>query len=80
MDNNSTLRPELLWIDGRCYRFGESGAWSKDRGMAAYQEDSMYLENDYESDDNQGDNSPGEEIDVQQVAAGKFKHSFYVAK
>ncbi|XP_046736458.1 activating signal cointegrator 1 complex subunit 1 isoform X1 [Diprion similis] len=75
MDNNSTLRPELVWIDGRCYRFCDSGAWSKDRGTAAYQEESMYLEDDYDSDED----SASEEFDVQPYN-GKFKHTFYLAK
>lgn len=73
--SDNTVRPELVWIDGRCYRFCESGVWSEERGRAVYEEESMYAENDYYSDDD----SVGDEIDVQ-LDRGKYKHSFYIDK
>ncbi|XP_012256906.2 activating signal cointegrator 1 complex subunit 1 isoform X1 [Athalia rosae] len=77
MSNDNILNPELVWIDGRCYRFNESSAWSKERGTATYQEESTYLENDYDS----GDDEPSlQKIDIEATDGGNFKHSFYCPK
>lgn len=64
------LEPELIWVNGRCYRFYESSAWENIHASAPYMEDkeSVCSEEELESD-------------IEIVACDTcFKHSFYVPK
>ncbi|XP_015191334.1 PREDICTED: activating signal cointegrator 1 complex subunit 1-like [Polistes dominula] len=67
------LKPELIWVDGRCYRFFESEAWINKSNMDSY------VEEDY-----QADYTDEESFDLKSeiVPHGetKFKISFHVPK
>lgn len=64
------LEPELIWVNGRCYRFYENSAWKSIHTSAPYMEDkeSVCSEEELESDI---------EITAHDTC---FKHSFYVPK
>lgn len=67
------LKPELIWVDGRCYRFFESDAWTNTNVMDSYMEDDFQADyTDEEASDFNIEIVPHEE--------SKFKHSFHVAK
>ncbi|EZA56279.1 activating signal cointegrator 1 complex subunit 1 isoform X2 [Ooceraea biroi] len=62
------LEPELVWINGRCYRFYESSAWKNMDTSAPYVEDEELVSSEDESD-----------TDIEIVSCGTmFKHTFYV--
>ncbi|XP_011704169.1 PREDICTED: activating signal cointegrator 1 complex subunit 1 isoform X3 [Wasmannia auropunctata] len=64
------LEPELIWVNGQCYRFYESTAWKNIHTSAPYMEDK---ESVCSNDDS--------ETDIEIVPHGtSFKHTFYVPK
>ncbi|CAL1684825.1 unnamed protein product [Lasius platythorax] len=64
------LEPELIWVNGRCYRFYESSAWKNIHTSAPYMEDKESVCSDEES-----------ETSIEIVPHnGRFKHTFYVPK
>lgn len=68
--------PKLVWIEDRCYRFGDETAWSHDhRDLGTYQEE------DYEPDYALDEDSLqcGEDyIEIETTKGDRLKHSFYV--
>ncbi|XP_029164380.1 uncharacterized protein LOC114935663 [Nylanderia fulva] len=64
------LEPELIWVNGRCYRFYESSAWKNIHTSAPYMEDKESVCSDEES----------ETSIVIESYNGRFKHTFYVPK
>ncbi|KAI4499248.1 hypothetical protein M0802_005508 [Mischocyttarus mexicanus] len=67
------LKPELIWVDGRCYRFFESEAWINKNNMDSY------VEEDYQADYTDEESS---DLNSEIVPHGetKFKTSFHVPK
>lgn len=66
----NVLEPELIWVNGRCYRFYESSAWKNIDTSVPYMEDRESVCSDEES-----------EINIEIVSHnGRFKHTFYVPK
>lgn len=66
------LEPELIWVDGRCYRFYEKSVWKSIHTSAPYMEDK---ELEVGSEDELS------ETDIEIVSQNTcFKHSFYVPK
>lgn len=65
------LKPELIWVDGKCYRFFESTAWKNINASVPYMEDkdSACSEEDSENDD----------LEIT-FNDSKLQHSFYVPK
>ncbi|KAL2715647.1 activating signal cointegrator 1 complex subunit 1 isoform X2 [Vespula squamosa] len=67
------LKPELIWVDGRCYRFFESEAWINKNNMDSY------VEEDYQADYTDEESSDFN-IEIVPHGEAKLKHSFHVAK
>lgn len=64
------LEPELIWVNGRCYRFYESTTWKNIHTSAPYMEDKESVCSNEES-----------ETDIEIVPYNSwFKHTFYVPK
>ncbi|XP_011632959.1 activating signal cointegrator 1 complex subunit 1 isoform X1 [Pogonomyrmex barbatus] len=64
------LEPELIWVNGQCYRFYESTAWKNIHTSDPYMEDKESICLNEES-----------EPDIEMVSHGScFKHTFYVPK
>jgi len=64
------LEPELIWINGQCYRFYESNVWKNMDTSTPYMEDKELIYSGDESDP-----------DVEIIPYGtSFKHTFYVPK
>ncbi|XP_072745481.1 uncharacterized protein [Anoplolepis gracilipes] len=64
------LEPELIWVNGHCYRFYENSAWKNIDTSAPYMEDKESVCSDEES-----------ESSIEIVPHnGRFKHAFYVPK
>lgn len=61
------LEPELLWVNGRCYRFCEKTAWKNIQTSAPYMEDKESICSDEESKT---------DIEIVSHHSG-FKHTFY---
>ncbi|XP_076180561.1 thymidylate synthase isoform X2 [Ptiloglossa arizonensis] len=70
----NVLKPELIWIDGRCYRFFGNKE-SDTCNIVPYVEDN-YME-DHEACEDEYDTT---DIKIEPHGATKFKHTFYVAK
>ncbi|XP_003705532.3 activating signal cointegrator 1 complex subunit 1 [Megachile rotundata] len=71
----NVLKPELIWVDGRCYRLLANTEWSNARNLSPYVEDNCQLNcNDYEEEHYDSD------IEIVPHGASKFKHTFYVPK
>lgn len=71
----NVLKPELMWVDGRCYRLSANTEWSNARNLSPYVEDSCHLDyNDYE------DEHCDSNIEIIPCGGSKFKHTFHVAK
>lgn len=65
------VKPELIWVEGRCYRFLEGSA--NTLNMTPYIEDDDQL--DYEEEE-----THDTEIEIVPYGASKFKHTFSVPK
>lgn len=67
------LKPELIWVDGRCYRFFDSNAWTNENNL------DTYLEDDYQADytDEEACDSNIETVPYDDT---RFKHSYHVPK
>lgn len=68
------LKPELVWVEGRCYRVYESVKQNQDaRNLSPYVEDDEMgcndSEEEYDSD-----------IEIVQYGSTRYKHTFHVAK
>nr|XP_012234026.1 PREDICTED: uncharacterized protein LOC105678895 [Linepithema humile] len=64
------LEPELIWVDGRCYRFYESSVWKNTHTSAPYMEDRESVCSEEES-----------ETDIEITFNDtRLQHSFYVPK
>ncbi|KAG5309442.1 ASCC1 protein, partial [Acromyrmex insinuator] len=64
------LEPELIWVNGRCYRFYENTAWKNIHTSAPYMEDKESICSNEES-----------ETDIEIIPHDTlFKHTFYVPK
>lgn len=72
------LKPELVWVEGRCYRRYESHVWANTRNVSSYVEDDC--QPDYEDDDDDDDGVCDKKIEIVPHGAAKFKHTFYVPK
>ncbi|KAK0086430.1 hypothetical protein PV325_003207 [Microctonus aethiopoides] len=71
------LKPELIWVEGRCYRFCDNTVWSSEQSNVPYQED--YYQSEYE--DIMGDEAcDGDEMQIDLTNNGSFKHLYYVPK
>ena len=66
------LEPELVWVEGRCYRFCDKPAWSQGRDLGSYEEETC--EPDCISNDEECD-AP---IEIVPARGNRLKHSFYV--
>lgn len=67
------LQPEIVCVEGRCYRFCDSFAWSKGKEVGAYHEETY--EPDYEINDEEPCDSS---IEIVPDRGNRWKHSFYV--
>lgn len=67
------LQPELVWIDGRCYRFFDNNSWSHGKELGSYIEETY--EPDYGSYDEE---SCDASIEIVPMNGNRYKHSFYV--
>ncbi|XP_032453042.1 activating signal cointegrator 1 complex subunit 1-like [Nasonia vitripennis] len=67
------LEPELVWVEGRCYRFCDKFAWSQGKEIASYVEESY--EPDYGSNDEE---SCDASIEIVPSRGNRYKHSFHV--
>lgn len=67
------LEPELIWVNGRCYRFYESSVWKNINTSAPYMEDDneSVVCSEEESD---------ADIEIVPHNDTQFKHTFYVPK
>ncbi|GLH16136.1 Activating signal cointegrator 1 complex subunit 1 [Gryllus bimaculatus] len=66
------LKPELMWIEGRCYRINHC----IDRSS-----DAAYVEEEYQPDYLDCDNDePCEDFEVESLEGGRFKTSFHIAR
>ncbi|XP_020296338.1 activating signal cointegrator 1 complex subunit 1 isoform X2 [Pseudomyrmex gracilis] len=67
------LEPELIWVNGRCYRFYESSVWKNINTSAPYMEDDneSVVCSEEESDT---------DIEIVPHNDTQFKHTFYVPK
>ena len=71
----NVLKPELTWVDGRCYRLSANTEWSNARNLSPYVEDNCHLDyNDYE------DEHCDSNIEIVPYGGSRFKHTFHVAK
>lgn len=66
------LEPELIWVDGQCYRFYEKSVWKNIHTSAPYMEDK-------ESENYSEEELSGIDIEIKTYDA-YFKHSFRVPK
>lgn len=62
------LKPELVWVGGRCYRFYESKMYSQNKELQAYRED------EYEDNFDSEEEEKNENISITQLPNGKFSH------
>ena len=67
------LKPELVWVDGRCYRVLENTNRTND--VSPYFED-----NNYQLDDKDAEDEYDSNIEIIPYGSAKFKHSFHVPK
>lgn len=67
------LKPELIWVDGRCYRFFDSNAWTNENNLDSY------LEDDYQADDT-NEEACDSNIEIVPYDDTRFKHSYHVPK
>lgn len=67
------LLPEIVCIEGRCYRFCESSAWSQKKELGSYQEEAY--EPDYETNDEEPCDAS---IEIMPDRGNRWKHSFHV--
>ncbi|CAL7941907.1 unnamed protein product [Xylocopa violacea] len=71
----NVLNPELMWVDGRCYRILENTGWSDANNISPYVEDNC--SSDFkDSEDEYSDT----DIEIEPYGSARFKHSFHVAK
>ncbi|XP_033327476.2 activating signal cointegrator 1 complex subunit 1 [Megalopta genalis] len=69
----NVLEPELVWVDGRCYRrFGKRE--SSDHNISPYVED----DDDLDIEDVEEYDDP--DIEIVSYGSSRFKHTFHVAK
>ncbi|XP_014203478.1 activating signal cointegrator 1 complex subunit 1 [Copidosoma floridanum] len=67
------LEPELVWVDGRCYRCCDSSAWCQENELQSYVEEAY--EPDYGSNDEE---SCDASIEIVPVRGDRLEHRFYV--
>ncbi|XP_033228166.1 activating signal cointegrator 1 complex subunit 1-like [Belonocnema kinseyi] len=68
------LKPEIVLVDGRCYRFFDSTSWSQNRELGSYEEESFQAT--YDSDQEVCDGN----IEIFAHSGGRYKHSFHVPR
>ena len=68
------LKPEIVLVDGRCYRFFDSTAWSQNRELGSYEEETF--QPTYDSDEDICDSN----IEIVPHTGGRYKHSFHAPK
>lgn len=68
------LKPELVWVDGRCYRVLENTKRTND--VSPYFEDNNYQLDDKGAEDECYDSN----IEIVPYGSTKFKHAFHVPK
>ena len=68
------LKPELVWVDGRCYRVLENTKRTND--VSSYFEDNNYQLDDKDAEDECYDSN----IEIVPYGSTKFKHAFHVPK
>ncbi|KZC07262.1 PREDICTED: activating signal cointegrator 1 complex subunit 1 [Dufourea novaeangliae] len=66
----NVLKPELVWVDGRCYRMLEK---TESDGIVPYTEDD-YFDHENQEEFNDAD------IEITPYGSSRFQHSFHVAK
>lgn len=68
------LKPEIVLVDERCYRFFDSTAWSQNRELGSYEEETF--QPTYDSDEDICDSN----IEIVPHSGGRYKHSFHVPR
>ncbi|XP_048269152.1 activating signal cointegrator 1 complex subunit 1 isoform X1 [Bombus terrestris] len=70
------LKPELIWVDGRCYRVLENIERTDARDIPPYFEDNNYNLDDKDSEDEYYDT----DIEIVPYGSTRFKHTFRAPK
>jgi activating signal cointegrator complex subunit 1 len=68
------LQPELIWVEGRCYRVNSKSSMSHRNQLPADEEET------YEPDEIYRDEDYDESIEIEPYRGNLYKHSFYVNK
>ncbi|KAL7292945.1 hypothetical protein TKK_0013398 [Trichogramma kaykai] len=68
------LKPELVWVENRCYRFCDNSTWSRGKNLKPYEEEACF-EPDY---DVCNEESCEEPIEIEIYKENRFKHSFHL--
>ena len=68
------LKPELVLVEERCYRFFDSTSWFQNRNIGIYEEESY--EPIYDSSEDICDSN----IEVVPYTGGRYKHSFHIPR
>ncbi|XP_034949757.1 activating signal cointegrator 1 complex subunit 1 [Chelonus insularis] len=69
------LEPELVWVDGRCYRFFDSNVWSSEETFSPY-----FEEYNQKDDDIANETMDLNVIQIDKTNDGKYKHCVLVPK
>lgn len=64
------LKPELIWVEDRCYRFPDNSVWSTKQINAPYEEDYDQMEDDINQEVNNSDCN----IVIKTLKDGRFQH------
>ncbi|XP_057327157.1 activating signal cointegrator 1 complex subunit 1 [Microplitis mediator] len=65
------IKPELVWIEGRCYRFPDHTVWSSKQTCTPYEEDYDQMEDDMNNEVNSRDC----DIAVEILKDGRYQHT-----
>ena len=68
------LDPEVIWVDGKCYRFYESSLFSQEKEIGAYQEE------EYEGNYSTEEEDVIQNVNITNLPNGKYFHAFDIPK
>lgn len=74
MSVTNVLKPELIWVEGRCYRVLGNTKWSNSSNI------SPYVEDNYQLDFKDCEEECAADIEIVPYRATQFKHTFHVPK
>lgn len=68
------LKPKIVSVNGRNYRFPDSSAWTQYRNVESYEEESYepIIDSDEEIDDSN--------IEIVPYSGGRYMHAFHVPR